>query len=87
MAIFNVTNLLDMGAGSLRDAINMANSSAGADTIEFDAGLSGGSIGLSSGELLISDSLTINGLGANFLTVDAQMNNSEYSISMMPLAA
>ena len=75
MAVFNVTNLLDMGAGSLRDAINMANSSAGADTIEFDAGLSGGSIGLSSGQLLISDSLTINGLGANFLTVDAQMNN------------
>ena len=75
MAVFNVTNLLDMGAGSLRDAINMANINPGADTIEFDAGLSSGSIGLSSDELLISDSVTINGLGANFLTVDAQMNN------------
>ncbi len=72
MAVFNVTNLMDAGAGSLRDAINMANGSAGADTINFN--LSSGTIGLTSGELLITDSLTINGLGANLLTVDAQMN-------------
>jgi hypothetical protein len=42
-----------------------------ADIISFDSLLSGGSINLTSGELSITDSLTINGLGANFLTVDA----------------
>ncbi len=75
MAIFTVTNLDDSGSGSLRDAIGIANETIGADTIEFANNLSGGVIGLTSGELKIKESLTINGLGANFLKVDAQKNN------------
>ena len=74
MPVFNVVNTLDAGAGSLRDAINMANGNGEADIINFDASLSGMSIGLTSGELLITEGLTINGLGANLLTVDAGMN-------------
>ena len=71
MATFTVTNLFDSGTGSFRQAIFDANATAGADEILFNAGLSGGTINLASGELLIADDLTINGLGADLLTVDA----------------
>src|SRR5262245_20821974 len=54
---FTVTNLLDSGAGSLRAAVSAANANPGADTIDF---ATTGTIGLTSGELLITDSLTIN---------------------------
>ncbi|NER49578.1 MAG: PEP-CTERM sorting domain-containing protein [Symploca sp. SIO1A3] len=71
MATFTVTNLLDFGTGSLRQAILDANGLGGADEIFFDFGLSGGTINLTGGELLITDDLTISGLGADFLSVDA----------------
>jgi len=71
MATFTVTNLFDSGTGSLRQAIFNANAQAGADKIFFNAGLNNGTINLTSGELLIADDLTINGLGADLLTVDA----------------
>ncbi|NEO58630.1 MAG: hypothetical protein F6K54_39630, partial [Okeania sp. SIO3B5] len=74
MATFNVTNTMDAGNGSLREAIAMANATPDADTITFDSSLNGMTIGLTSGELSITNSLTINGLGANLLTVDAQQN-------------
>src|SRR5262245_34743698 len=38
---FTVTNLDDDGAGSLRQAIAAANGAAGADVIDFQAGLNG----------------------------------------------
>ena len=71
MATFTVTNLLDFGTGSFRQAILDANGLGGVDEIFFDSGLSGGTINLTSGELLITDDLAINGLGADFLSVDA----------------
>ncbi|NEN91157.1 MAG: hypothetical protein F6K48_20510 [Okeania sp. SIO3H1] len=74
MATFNVTNTMDAGNGSLRDAIAMANATPDADIISFDSSLTGMTIGLTSEELSITNSLTINGLGANLLTVDAQQN-------------
>ncbi|HVJ81840.1 MAG TPA: DUF4214 domain-containing protein [Planctomycetia bacterium] len=70
-ATFDVTNLDDSGAGSLRDAVGDANASAGADVVTFDAGLSG-TIVLTSGEIEIYDGpIEIQGLGASVLTVDA----------------
>src|SRR5580765_6565975 len=63
---FTVTNLLDSGAGSLRAAVTSANANPGADTIDF---ATTGTITLTSGELVITDSLTINGPGAGALTV------------------
>lgn len=51
-----VTNLDDSGTGSLREALGLA--SAG-DTIVFDAGLSGGTITLTSGHLQVGTNLTI----------------------------
>jgi hypothetical protein len=69
-----VTSASDAGTGTLRDAIAQANTSPGADVIEFDAGLAGQTITLTSGELDITDDLTITGLGADQLTISG--NNS-----------
>ena len=63
---FTVTNLLDTGAGSLRAAVSAANANPGADVIDFTTT---GTITLTSGELDITDSLTINGPGASALAV------------------
>ncbi len=65
----------DFSAGdlSLREAIALASVSDGADTITFDASLSGGTIDFNeslSRDLIISDSVTINGLGQDNLTLD-----------------
>jgi hypothetical protein len=67
-ATFTVTNTNDSGAGSLRQAILDANASPGADTITFGVGVTG-TITVTSGELLITDDLTITGPGAANLTI------------------
>jgi parallel beta-helix repeat protein len=67
-ATFNVTNLADAGGGSLRQAILDANGAAGADTITFQAGLTG-TITLTTGQLAITDSVDIQGPGAATITV------------------
>ena len=64
------------GTMTLRNAITTANADvfpAGAmtgDTINFDAGLAGNAITLNGSELLISNSMTISGIGAAQLTID-----------------
>src|SRR6516225_3437124 len=65
---FTVLNLADSGPGSLRQAILDANAQPGADTIQFAHGLHG-TIALTSGELDITDDLTIDGPGAGRLAV------------------
>lgn len=62
-AIFTVTNTNDSGPGSLREAINLANTGLGADTINF--GVSGAIILAS--QLEITDDLTIDGRGARIV--------------------
>ena len=69
LAVFTVTNLNDSGAGSLRDAIARANSLAGHDGINFSVA---GTIGLTSGELNVNDTLTLDGPG---ITIDARQNS------------
>jgi hypothetical protein len=66
-ATFTVTNLDDLGAGSLRQAIDDANNAAGPDVITFQAGLSG-TIVLGS-QLKLGDSVDIQGPGASTLTI------------------
>ncbi|BCS55103.1 DUF4347 domain-containing protein [Geobacter sp. SVR] len=66
--IYTVTNLNDSGAGSLRQAIIDSNGHTGADTIVFTPGLSG-TIHLLS-RLDITDSVTIQGPGADVVTID-----------------
>ncbi len=43
-ALFLVTNLNDAGAGSLRDAIDLANLTPGADTVQFADAIQGGTV-------------------------------------------
>jgi Domain of unknown function (DUF4347)/Cadherin-like/Right handed beta helix region/Cadherin domain/Periplasmic copper-binding protein (NosD) len=62
LATFSVTNTADSGAGSLRDAINAANLSAGADIITFNiAGAGVHTIDLLSSLPDVTDSVVIDG--------------------------
>jgi hypothetical protein len=56
-------------AKTLREAINYENQNGGGATIQFASNLSGGTITLAQGALSVSKSMTINGLGANQLTI------------------
>lgn len=64
-----VTNTGDSGSGSLRDAIRVA---IAGDVVDFESGLSGRTITLTTGELLIDSELRIDASGlAGGLTVSA----------------
>lgn len=69
----DTTNLND-NLTTLREAIFATNLVPGADTIDFAPALTANgpaTIVLTQGELKITDSLTVNGPGANLLTIDA----------------
>jgi hypothetical protein len=69
-ATFAVVNLADSGPGSLRQAIDAANASPGADDVVFDVGLAG-AVELASPLPTVTESLQIEGTGADVLTIDA----------------
>jgi hypothetical protein len=82
-ASFTVINDSDSGAGSLRQAILDANATAANDTIDFSVVNSPYTINLASALPNIASTssagtLTINGLGASSLTIDA--NQGSFSI-------
>jgi uncharacterized protein (TIGR03437 family) len=87
---FTVANTNNAGAGSLRQAVTDANANgAGADTINFSALFNTAqTITLTTGQLSINSSLTINGPGANLLTVSGNnasrvfLINSGFSVSL-----
>ena len=68
---------LSQGNLSLREAIT--NAEAGS-TITFDSALSGGTLELSLGELAIARDITIQGLGANNLAIDAGGKSRVFNI-------
>src|SRR5206468_7595987 len=72
--IVTVTNTNDSGPGSLRQALVDANDG---DTITFAVT---GTIGLTSGELLVNKSITISGPGADNLDVDGNANSRVFHI-------
>src|SRR5262252_8501470 len=76
-AAFNVTNTNDSGTGSLRQAILDANSTPGADTINFSVT---GTILLESVLPNLADDVTISGPGANALTVQRDSAASAFRI-------
>lgn len=67
-SVFTVNNLNDNGFGSLRQAILGANAFPGDDTIIFSEELNG-SIILTGGQLTITDPVTIEGPGANIISI------------------
>lgn len=67
-ATFQVTNNLDSGSGSLRDAIMQANANPDADTITFSSNVTG-TITLTTGSLEIYYPVAIQGPGAGTLTI------------------
>jgi hypothetical protein len=69
---------------TLRDAVQLADDYAGGETISFAPGLSGVPIPLSHGELDLTQPVTIQGLGANNTTIDAQHNSRIFGVG--PLA-
>ena len=100
LATFVVSNVLDGPVdsardlpGSLRQAVFDANASAGADTIEFDAGVFteglSSLIRLTSGELEITESLTIDGSAGVDVTItgDANGNDVTNSLNITDVAA
>ena len=78
---FTVLNLLDSGPDSLRAAVVAANANPGPDAIDF---ATTGTIALTSGQLDITDSLTINGPGANSLTVSSNHASRVFGIAGDP---
>lgn len=63
--------IFGFGNFSLREALDTANANPGPDTITFDIGLAQSTILLDGTSLTITEDLTINGLGAGSLTIDA----------------
>jgi predicted outer membrane repeat protein len=77
-ATITVTNTNDSDAGSLRQALVDA---VDGDTINFDSSLNGQTLTLTSGELLVNKSVTINGPGPNNLTVDGNHASRVFQVS------
>jgi hypothetical protein len=75
---FTVLNLNDSGPDSLRAAVAAANANPGADAIDF---ATTGTIALTTGQLEITDSLTINGPGAGALTVSGNDASRVFNIT------
>jgi hypothetical protein len=82
-ASFTVANTNDTGAGSLRQAILDANALSGADTVQFAPTVfaTPQTITLTTGELLVTDDLTIAGPGATILSVSGNNANRVVEIN------
>ncbi|MFK8114032.1 MAG: GEVED domain-containing protein, partial [Rubripirellula sp.] len=67
---------------SLREALSIANAQAGVDTVRFQEGLSGDVLLDSAlGQLLITESVNLVGLGRDLTTISGQMNHRVLEIS------
>jgi len=70
-----VTNTNDSGPGSLRQALSVVNDG---DTIDFAVT---GTIGLTSGELLVNDSITISGPGTASLAINGNTDGRVFHVA------
>ena len=79
-ATFTVTDPGDSGAGTLRDAIGLANADDLLDDINFDPSVTG-TITLTSGDIDINEPLNINGPGASTLTISGNDSDNIFYIN------
>jgi hypothetical protein len=77
---YTVLTLADSGPGSLRQAVSDANGHPGADVIRFAPGVHG-TIRLTTGVLSVTDDLTINGPGANIVTVSGNNTSRVFAVA------
>ena len=80
-ATYTVTNTNDSGAGSLRQAVLDANGNAGGDTIEFTLGAGTHTITLTSGQITITDGVTIDPPSHQEIIVDGDNNSRVFRIT------
>ncbi len=83
-ATFSVTNTNDSGFGSLYQAVSNANVSAGADTIIFENTLINSTITLTSGEIEVTDDLTVTGPvtgNASSITLDGNNDSRLFHVT------
>jgi hypothetical protein len=78
LSTLTVTNTLDKGAGSLRDAITGAKDG---DTIVFDPSLNNQTITLTSDQLTVNNSIDIAGPGASLLSISGADANRVFEVS------
>jgi hypothetical protein len=75
---YDVSSLADSGTGTLREAVGFANGTPNVpDTITFSVT---GTITLTSGELVVTDTLSITGPGARKLTIDGNLNDRLFEV-------
>lgn len=84
-----VTSTSDNGPGSLREAIALANVSSDEDVISFDSVVFGSpqAIVLTTGQLTITNPLTINGTGADQLAVSGNHISRVFEIGYRVIAS
>lgn len=83
LTVTTQTDVVDPGDGqlSLREAVVQANASAGADIIRFTAAVVGKELVLTGGELVVTDSVAINGGGSGIqTTIDADRASRVMSV-------
>ena len=81
---YTVTNTNDAGTGSLRAAIAQANSDVTPPTLVLIPSSVSGTITLTSGELGISQAMSVQGPGASILSVSGGGSSRVFSVSAGP---
>lgn len=79
---FVVRNLADSGTDSLRQAVLLANINPGADVIRFAPAARDGTISLTTGELVLTDTVRIDGPGADRLAVSGTNTSRVFRIAV-----
>ena len=78
LTTYMVTSLADSGLGSLRAALQSANTTGDTDAIVFDGALAGTiNLGVANGALLITSPVSIQGSGSSSVTIDANATLSD----------
>ena len=77
-ATYSVSTTADAGAGSLRDALDLANATPIVDDINFSVT---GTIGLTTGDIDIDEPVNLNGPGASTLTISGTDNDNIFYIA------